>query len=511
MKPNILFIQADQLTASFLGAYGNSIAKTPHIDALAERSTVFDSAYCNFPLCAPSRFSMMSGQFASKIGAYDNGAEFPSSIPTFAHYLRAAGYQSSLVGKMHFVGADQMHGFEERLTTDIYPADFNWTGDWTEITPKFANDARSFKQAGVCARNVQMDYDEEVCHRASRKLYDLARSDDDRPFFILTSFTHPHDPYQCSPEYWNRYHHDGIDMPVVPRIPDTELDPYSQRLMALSGLDKYVANEVETRRARHAYYGSVSYLDDLVGRLLSVLNDTGLDATTAIVFTTDHGDNLGERGLWYKKNFFEASARIPLMINLPGQLGQRITQHVSLVDLAPTLIEMAGEQPDEFTVEPLDGRSLIGLMADSNAAWPQNVYSEILAEGATAPQIMIRNKQYKYIYSGCDPELLYNLEQDPNERHNCIAEPDLRDLVEEFRAQIIEKWDIPRLTQDIVLSQKRRLFLRKALHIGKFADWDFVATDQAAQKCLRASQVYNEWAYSQMLDLNTEPEFTKSD
>ena len=225
-----------------------------------------------------------------------------------------------------------------------------------------------------------------------------------------------------------------------------------------------------------------------------------------LFFTTDHGDNLGERGLWYKKNFFEASAHIPLMINLPGQLGQRITQHVSLVDLVPTLIEMAGEQPDEFTVEPLDGKSLIGLMADSDAAWPQNVYSEILAEGAAAPQIMIRNKQYKYIYSGSDPELLYDLEQDPNERHNCIAEPGLSDLVKEFRAQIVEKWDIPSLTQDVVLSQERRLFLRKVLHIRKFADWDFVATDQAAQQCLRSSQVYNEWAYSQMLDLNTEPE-----
>ena len=189
-----------------------------------------------------------------------------------------------------------------------------------------------------------------------------------------------------------------------------------------------------------------------------------------LFFTTDHGDNLGERGLWYKKNFFEASARIPLMINLPGQLGQRITQHVSLVDLVPTLIEMAGEQPDEFTVEPLDGKSLISLMADSDTAWPQNVYSEILAEGATAPQIMIRNKQYKYIYSGCDPELLYDLEQDPNERHNRIAEPGLSDLVDEFRAQIVEKWDIPRLTQDIVLSQNRRLFLRKVLHIGKFTE-----------------------------------------
>ena len=140
-----------------------------------------------------------------------------------------------------------------------------------------------------------MDYDEEVCHRASRKLYDLARSDDDRPFFVLTSFTHPHDPYQCRQEHWDRYRHDDIDMPVVPRIPDAELDHYSRRLMALSGLDKYMVDEIETRRARHAYYGSVSYLDDLVGKLLNVLNETGLDANTAIVLTTDHGSVRGVR------------------------------------------------------------------------------------------------------------------------------------------------------------------------------------------------------------------------
>lgn len=154
--PNILFIQCDQLTAAMLGAYGNPIASTPHIDALAEQGVVFESAYTNFPLCAPSRFSMLSGQLTSKIGAYDNAAEFPSSVPTFAHYLRWMGYQTSLVGKMHFVGADQLHGFEERLTTDIYPADFGWTGDWTDLLPKHANDARSFEKAGVCVRNVQL-------------------------------------------------------------------------------------------------------------------------------------------------------------------------------------------------------------------------------------------------------------------------------------------------------------------------------------------------------------------
>ena len=130
-KPNFLFVQADQLAARALPAYGNRIAKTPNIDRLAGQGVVFEHAYCNYPLCAPSRFSMMSGLLATHAGAYDNGAEFPASLPTFVHYLRLLGYQTSLSGKMHFIGPDQLHGFEERLTTDIYPSDFNWTANWS--------------------------------------------------------------------------------------------------------------------------------------------------------------------------------------------------------------------------------------------------------------------------------------------------------------------------------------------------------------------------------------------
>ena len=130
-KPNFLFVQADQLAARALRAYGNKVSKTPNIDKLAERGLVFEHAYCNYPLCAPSRFSMLSGLLPSNAEAYDNGAEFPASMPTFIHYLRLLGYQTCLAGKMHFIGPDQLHGFEERLTTDIYPSDFNWTADWT--------------------------------------------------------------------------------------------------------------------------------------------------------------------------------------------------------------------------------------------------------------------------------------------------------------------------------------------------------------------------------------------
>ncbi len=132
-RPNILLVMADQLAAPFLNAYGGP-AITPAIDRLAAEGVVFDTAYSNSPLCAPARFAMMTGRLNSKIGAYDNASEFASNIPTFAHYLRSAGYQTSLIGKMHFVGPDQLHGYEDRLTTDMYPADFGWTPDWAVPT-----------------------------------------------------------------------------------------------------------------------------------------------------------------------------------------------------------------------------------------------------------------------------------------------------------------------------------------------------------------------------------------
>ena len=129
-QPSFLFVMADQLAPQFTGAYEHPVVRTPAMDALVERGTRFDTAYCPYPLCAPSRYSMLAGQPATEIGAWDNGSEFPASVPTFAHYLRLVGYRTALSGKMHFVGPDQLHGFDERLTTDVYPADFAWTADW---------------------------------------------------------------------------------------------------------------------------------------------------------------------------------------------------------------------------------------------------------------------------------------------------------------------------------------------------------------------------------------------
>jgi choline-sulfatase len=194
--PNILIVMADQMTAPALPVYGHPQVKAPNIERLAEGGVVFENAYCNFPICAPSRFSMLSGRLASRIGAYDNAAEFPSAVPTMAHYLRRAGYRTCAAGKMHFIGADQQHGFEERLTTDIYPADFGWTPDWQRPNERLEwfHNLVNVVEAGPSERTLQIDFDDEVAFRSRRWLYDHARDDDKRPFFMMASFSHPHDP-----------------------------------------------------------------------------------------------------------------------------------------------------------------------------------------------------------------------------------------------------------------------------------------------------------------------------
>lgn len=507
-QPNILLIQVDQLAASFLPAYGNAVARTPHLDSLAEQSVVFESAYTNFALCAPSRFSMLAGRLASEIGAFDNGAEFASSTPTFAHYLRAAGYHTSLIGKMHFVGPDQLHGFDERLTTDIYPSSFGWTGDWTQVREEHSNDSRSFELAGPYLRTVQMDYDDEVAHRTRRKLYDVARRealDGDQPWLITASFTHPHDPYQCRPEYWDRYRSVDIDLPVVERIAEADADPYSLRLRTQYGLSDFEPTEEQIRRARHGYYGSISYIDDLVGQLLATLSETGLADNTVVVFTTDHGDMMGERGLWYKKSFFEGASRIPLLVSWPKRfLPKRVTDNVSLVDLLPTFCELGGKQALAESADRLDGRSLATLMDDgSDERLDDIVYGENLAEGATAPILMVKRGSLKLITSGCDPEQLFDLETDPHELHNLAADPGYLSAATELRTLTADRWDIEVLNSEVHASQRRRQFLRSVAAMSGAADWSHVPPDQASQHVLRDNDTYNDWAYGSSLQNGT--------
>ena len=496
--PNILFIQTDQLSALALACYGNKVCKTPNLDQLAAEGVVFEQAICNYPLCSPSRFSMLTGQLASTVGAYDNGCEFPASQPTVAHYLRRLGYQTALSGKMHFVGPDQLHGFEERLTADIYPADFQWSASWGAAEqPDFVTDARIVTQVGPCTSSVQIEYDDLVAFQAQQKLKQIAKGSDSdpRPFFLTVSFTHPHDPFYCPTEHWHRYDDVEIDLPNVPRLDDEAQDPHSYRIIKNSGLlDKHFSAD-ELTQARRGYYGAISYIDDKIGMLRQTLKETQLDQNTVIIFTSDHGEMLGERGLWKKSHFYDPALRVPLIMHGTSLTSnKRVQSHVSLVDLLPTLLSLASpNQPPEL-IDPPAGQNLISLIETEQP--DREVFAEYLGENALAPMLMVRQHQWKYVHSDGYLTLLFNLEEDPFEQNNLAGQG--LPIETKMAAIVAEKWDSQTLAKKIVHSQKQRKLVHAALSQGITTSWDLDSTNKQNERWFRGQSNYNDWAFDHL-------------
>ncbi len=501
-NPNILFIQVDQLAAASLQCYGDAVCHAPTLDNLASSGVVFENAYCNFPLCAPSRFSMASGQLCSAIGAFDNAAEFSAEIPTYAHHLRRLGYQTLLSGKMHFIGPDQYHGFEKRLTPDLYPADFSWVPNWGNEGKRDTNDPRSVTISGVCERSVQIDFDEDVTHQAVRALYDMARSEDKRPFFLQVSYTHPHEPYLCKQEYWNLYNDVEIPEPTVGVLPEAQHDAHSVRLLKDFGMLNVEFSAEQVQHARRAYYGSISYLDNMINDIIQALKATGAHENTAIVFTSDHGDMLGERGMWFKKHFYEKSLRIPLLICAPWIKPQRLSELVSLVDLLPTFNGLATNGQWRQTTEKLEGKDLTALFDQNNSISNRAVYAEYLAEATTVPLFMIRRDNLKFISSSTDPSLLFDLDADPSELRNLAFEPEYANAVKEFEEEVASKWNEQTLSKQIVLSQQRRALIREAVKSGVEVRWNHDELPGQPVPWYRGVGGYNEWAFD-YLPVNT--------
>ena len=487
-RPNIVVVMADQLAPQFTGAYGHPVAQTPHLDALASRGMRFDAAYCNSPLCAPSRFAFMSGQLISRIAAYDNASEFKASVPTFAHYLKTLGYRTCLAGKMHFIGPDQMHGFEDRVTTDIYPADFAWTPDWEapdERIDKWYHNMQTVKESGVAHATFQIDYDDEVGFAARRWLFDFARdkaSGQEYPFALVASFIHPHDPYVARPEWWDLYSDGDIDLPEFVPDPDDQ-DPFSRRLMDGIEASRVPLTEEEVRRARRAYLANVSYFDSKIGQIVQTLEEIAELENTVVIVTADHGDMLGERGLWYKMNFFEHSARVPLVMAGPGIARGSAGNACSLVDLLPTFIEIGGGGV-EMLGEPIDGRSLLPLARGEGDPVDEAI-GEYCAEMTTYPVIMIRRGPLKYIHCDSDPPQLYDLNDDPHERTNLATDPRYHNVLAGFAAEVTERWDGEEIRAKVIATQRSRRALHAAMEAGAGDHWDYDPPSDASRQYVR--------------------------
>ncbi len=482
-KPNILILMVDQLNGTFFPDGPAEWLHLPNLRRLADQSARFANTYTGSPLCSPGRASFMSGQLPSRTGVYDNAAEFASAIPTYAHHLRRAGYQTCLSGKMHFVGPDQLHGFEERLTTDIYPPDFGWTPDYRKPGERidwWYHNMGSVTGAGIAEISNQMEYDDEVAYHATRKLYDLARGHDDRPWCLTVSFTHPHDPYVTRRKYWDLYEDCAHLQPEVPTMPYEDHDPHSQRIFDANDWRSFDITADHIARARRAYFANLSYLDDKIGDILQVIEDTRQE--TIIIFTSDHGDMLGERGLWFKMSFFEGSARVPLMISAPGLAPGCITTPVSTIDICPTLCELAGADMDE--VMPwTDGQSVAGLARGDTRQAP--VAMEYAAEGSYAPLVALRQDSWKYTRCALDPEQLFDLEADPHELTNLAPDPAHADTLARFRKMADARWDLARFDADVRQSQARRWIVYEALRNGNYYPWDFQPLQKASERYMR--------------------------
>jgi choline-sulfatase len=480
-QPNILILMVDQLTGTFFPAGPAPFLHVPHLRRLYAEGCDFTNTYCASPLCAPSRSAFMTGQLPSQTGVYDNAAEFPSSIPTFAHHLRGAGYDTILAGKMHFVGPDQLHGFEERLTTDVYPADYGWTPDWSRPHARidwWYHNLGSVTAAGTAEITNQLEFDDEVAFLANQRLLQKARvGDAARPFCMTVSFTHPHDPFVARKQYWDLYPDGSIPQPTQAPVTPEALDAHDRRLYHASNMGDYVITPEQVADSRRAYCANISYVDAKIGELLATLAACQFTRETIIVFCSDHGEMLGERGMWFKMSFREASARVPLLIHAPQRFKpRRVAAPVSLTDVMPMLLAVAGISADP---------SALLASAAGQAPAERMIAAEYAAEGSIAPMLMLRQGPWKFIHSPVDPDQLFHIADDPLEATNRATDPSCATVLAGFRDAATARWNLAAFDAAVRESQRRRLIIHAALRHGTYFPWDYQPLQKASERYMR--------------------------
>ena len=465
-KPNILIIMSDEHAPMYSSVYGHPLVQTPNMERLAQAGATFDAAYCNSPLCMPSRMSFMTGRLAHKVGAWDNWTPMRSDQVTWAHRLRAVGYDVVLSGKQHFGGADQYHGFQEQLARDLHAERYHPIHTWDEGIVPAEQPWHEVYEAGP-GWTEELEVDDLAQERALAYLRDPARKD--KPWALNVSFIAPHFPYIVPQRFWDMYPPDEMDLPVIPDGHLENLHPMAQRIRRMFGFPQFPDDVV--RRARAGYYALITYFDKKIGELLDALEATGQRENTVIIHLSDHGDMNGEHGMWRKSNFYEASARVPLQVVWPGRVvgERRLSEVVSLVDVTATICDIAGDQCDL----PLDGDSLLPLLTGGDPDWKDEAFCEYLAHGSDRPMAMLRRGRYKLNYSWGDPVELYDLEADPGEFHDLADEAAHRDLVAEMKAALLADWDPAELDRQVRASQRQQRFIEENFGTGwRRARWD---------------------------------------
>ncbi len=437
-RPNILAILSDQHSKHLVGACGNDIVRTPNLDALAARGMRFDACYCPSPLCVPSRMSFMTGRTPSRNRVWANNHVLSSAVPTWAHALGAGGYETALVGRMHFVGPDGRHGFEKRPVGEFFSGHLGAPRRggplFKDIPASTSGQSRVSVEISGYGRTTYQEFDDIITDAACDYLAGKARGSE-RPFAAVVGYVLPHCPFFCPKDLFD-YYYERVD------VPDHRQDvPQAVRkFRLLRGIEEPLPEE-RTRIARAAYFGMCEYLDRNVGRVLDALESAELAENTLVVYTSDHGESAGEHGCWWKANYYESSVGVPLIAAMPGVVpeGSECTRPCNLMDLGPTFAELT-ESP---AMPATDGRSILPLLKGEAAPeWPDETFSEHAGGWHDCPSRMVRSGPWKlYAYHDQTPAVLFNLEDDPDELLDLSSDPACAEVKKSLLERLHDGWD----------------------------------------------------------------------
>ena len=438
---NLVVILSDEHSAKALGCYGHPLVHTPNLDQLAASGVRFDAAYCNSPVCIPSRASLATGRYINQVGFWDNADPYDGSVTSWHHRLRSTGHRVVSIGKLHFRSSEDDNGFSEEIVPmHVIEGKGDLMGLVRENLPRRGMSWKMAKLAGP-GESPYTFYDRDITARAQTWLQEEAPKYADKPWVLFVSLVCPHFPLTAPPEHFYRYYND-------PRLASPKLyedmhrpnHPYLQDYAGSFVYDEFFDTPDKLRRGLAGYLGLCSFLDENVGKLLACLTDTNLSDTTRVIYTSDHGDNMGARGLWGKSTMYEETAAVPFIMSGPDiPRGQTCETPISLVDLYPTILASAGEALTADEEQNLPGASLFDIIEEQ----PKDrvAFSEYHGMGTTRPAFMVRSRRWKYVNYLDYPPQLFDLENDPEELSDLAGNPKYADVEADMRRRLEEICD----------------------------------------------------------------------
>lgn len=441
--PNVLFIATDDLNND-LGCYGSPIVKSPHIDRLAARGVKFDRAYCQFPLCSPSRSSIMTGLRPDTTRVFDLRYHFRSGMPdvvTLPQMFMRSGYYAARVGKIYHYGNPGDIGTSGLDDPASWQEFYNPAGrDKTALESDLINflPGRGLGSTLAFLGDKTGRDEDHTDGKVATQAIELLEKHKDQPFFLAVGFYKPHCPYIAPQKYFDLYSTDQMTIPKVPA--GYEKTVPAPALTSTNPWPSYQLADDKLRQAKLAYYAAISFVDAQVGRVIDALDRLGLRDNTIIVFWSDHGYSLGEHGLWMKQNCYEESTRVPLIIAGPGvkAAGGVSPRLVELVDLYPTLADLAGLKPPAG----LAGASLRPLLEKTDAAWDRFAYSQVQRNGFAGHTVRTPRWRYTEWDDGLKGLELYDHERDPGEMNNLANDPAHASVIAELKAAVKKNWPV---------------------------------------------------------------------